>query len=220
MLYMRQHIFLSAFALFSTLAFAEAPMVTDDAGTMDKGGKKVEGSFMRVGSERNLSLGGGFAPIDNLELGISAQRLRDKSIPASGHDTGLSAKWIPYKRGILSAGLKLDAMNAKSGGASAHETTLTVLGTARFESGYVLHANLGRTTTSGGGGHTNNRAIGIEAPVAEKVQLTADIYRSTGSDTGKQIGVRWEVQKGLKLSAALGRNNGQNTAFTGFSWEF
>ncbi len=203
----------------STVVYAEAPMITDDAGTLEKGGKKIEGSFMRSGSERAYLLSGGFAPVDNVELGLSLQHARDGSNPASGNAIGLSAKWIPLKIGIVSAGVKLDYIHAKSGGASSNEATLTALGSARFESGYVLHANLGRNNISGGG-HANNWALGAEAPVADKVQLTLDVYSSTGSDTGKQIGARWEVQKGLKLSAALGRYNTQNTAYAGFSWEF
>lgn len=217
---MKQHILLSTAALCSTLAFAEAPMITDDAGTLDKGGKKIEGGFVKSGSERVYGLSGGFSPIDNVELGLSLQHARDRSIPASGHATGLSAKWVPLKSGIFSAGAKLDYVRAKSGGTSSNETTLTALGSARFESGYVLHANIGRTNASGGGGHANNWSLGAEAPVAEKVQLTLDVYSSTGSDIGKQIGARWEVRKSFKLSAALGRYNSQSTAFTGFSWEF
>ncbi len=217
---MKRHILLGALTLCSTLAFAEAPMITDDAGTLDKGGKKIEGGFVKSGSERAYGLSGGFSPIDNVELGLSLQRARDSSIPASGNATGLSAKWIPFKSGIFSAGVKLDYVHAKSGGVSANETTFTALGTARFESGYVLHANLGRTSVSSGQGHANNWALGAEAPVADKVQLTLDVYSSTGSDTGKQIGARWEIQKGLKLSAAFGRYNTQNTAYAGFSWEF
>ncbi len=217
---MKQHILFGALALCSTLAFAEAPMITDDAGTLDKGGKKIEGGFTKSGSERGYGLSGGFSPIENVELGLGLQHARDKSIPASGNATALSAKWIPFKSGIFSAGVKLEYIRAKAGGVSATETIFTALGTARFESGYVLHANIGRGNVSGGGGHSNNWALGAEAPVADKVQLTGDLYSSTGSDTGKQIGVRWEVQKGLKLSAAWGRYNTANTAFAGFSWEF
>jgi hypothetical protein len=215
---MKQATLLSIAALCSTLAFAEAPMITDDAGTMDKGGKKIEGGFLKARSERTAGLSGGYSPIDNVELGLGLQHTRDSSIPASGNATAFSAKWIPFKSGIFSAGVKLDYVHAKSGGVSINETTFTALGTARFESGYVLHANVGRTKSSGN--HANNWALGGEAPVAEKVQLTLDIYSSTGSDTGKQIGARWEIQKGLKLSAAFGRYNTQNTAFAGFSWEF
>jgi hypothetical protein len=208
-------------AAFSCAAvYAEAPMITDDAGTLDKGGKKIEGGFAKSGSTRAYGLSGGFSPIDNVELGLGLQHFRDSSVPASGNITALSAKWIPFKSGIYSAGLKLDYAHSRSGGASGNATTVTALGSARFESGYVLHANIGRTNNSGGGGHSNNWAIGGEAPVADKVQLTLDIYSSTGSDTGKQIGARWEVQKGLKLSAGFGRYNSENTFTAGFSWEF
>jgi hypothetical protein len=211
---------LMAAAFSSAAVYAEAPMVTDDAGTLDVGGKKIEGGFSKSGSTRAYGLSGGFAPIENVEIGAGLQHVRDSSVPASGNATALSAKWIPIKSGIFSAGVKLEYVRLKSGGSSGNATTFTALGSARFESGYVLHANIGRTNNSGGGGHSNNWAIGGEAPVADKVQLTADIYSSTGSDTGKQIGVRWEIQKGLKLSAALGRYNSANTAFAGFSWEF
>lgn len=200
--------------------YAEAPMVTDDAGTMDKGAKKIEGGFAKSGSARAYGLGGGFAPIDNLELGLSLQHARDSGIVASGNTTGLSVKWVPVKSGIFSAGLKLDYVRARSGGASANSTTVTGLTSARFESGYVLHANMGRTNVSGGNGQATNWAVGFEAPVVDKVQLIFDLYSSTDADTGKQIGLRWEVQKGLKLSSAFGRYNKENTVFAGFSWEF
>jgi hypothetical protein len=201
-------------------SFAEAPMVTDDAGTLDKDGKKIEAGFAKTGPERAYSLGAGYSPVDTLELGASFQHARDKTIPATANGTGLVAKWIPYKNGIFSAGLKLDWLRVKvKGGDAGRETTLTALASARFESGYVVHANAGRTSISGGG-HSNNWALGLEVPVAEKVQITGDLYGSTDSDTGKQIGVRWELQKGFKLSAALGRANALNTVFTGFSWEF
>ena len=217
---MKKIIAFSAATLLCGFAFAEAPMITDDAGTLDKGGKKIEGGFSKSGSQRTYDLSGGYAPMDNVELGLGLQHSRDGSIPASGNAAAFSAKWIPVKSGMFSAGVKLDVVHAKSGGASANNTSLTALGSARFESGYVLHANIGRTNTSNGGGHANNWAIGGEAPVADKVQLTLDAYSSTGSDTGKQIGARWEVQKGLKLSTAFGRYNKDNTAYAGFSWEF
>jgi hypothetical protein len=211
---------IAASLLLATQAFAEAPMITDDAGTMDAGGKKIESGFAKSGSQRSYGLSGGYSPIEGVELGVGLSHARDKSIPASGNATSLSAKWIPLKSGIFSAGLKLDHVRAKSGGLSSHDTTLTALGSARFESGYVLHANLGRTHASDGGGRSTHWALGYEARLAEKVQLTLDIHSSTGSDTGKQIGARWELKQGLKLSGALGRFNAENTAFASISWEF
>ena len=97
---------LLAAALSCATAFAEAPMITDDAGTLDKHGKKIEGSFVKSRSERVYGLSGGYSPINNVELGLSLQHSRDKRIPASGNATGLSAKWIPLKSGIFSAEFK------------------------------------------------------------------------------------------------------------------
>jgi hypothetical protein len=201
-------------------AFAENPMVTDDAGTLDKGGKKIEGVFTKVSSERGGGLGFGFAPIEDVELGLTYQRLRDSSIPATANIAGVSAKWIPFKSGVMTAGLKIEHTRARvSGGGDADATTAWALATWRFEGGYVLHANLGRAFTSGS--DVNKFAVGGEIPIMEGVQITGDVYRATGSsDTGLQLGVRWEVQKGLKLSAAAGRVEKENTLFAGFSWEF
>jgi hypothetical protein len=201
-------------------AFAENPMVTDDAGTLDKGGKKIEGGFTKVSSERGGGLGFGFAPTEDVELGLTYQRLRDSSIPATANIAGVSAKWIPFKSGVMTAGLKVEHARARaSGGGDADATTAWALTTWRFQGGYVLHANLGRSFTPGS--DTNKIAIGGELPVREGVQITGDVYRATGAtDTGLQLGVRWEVQKGLKLSAAAGRAEKENTLFAGFSWEF
>jgi hypothetical protein len=205
--------------LASVCAHAENPMVTDDAGTLDRGGKKIEGVFTKVSTERGGGLGFGFAPIDDVELGLTYQRLRDSSIPATANIVGVSAKWIPFKSGIMAAGFKLEHARARvSGGGEADATTAWGLATWRFEGGYVAHANIGRTFSSGA--DSNKFAVGAEFPLAEGLQLTGDVYKSTGSDTGLQLGIRWEVQKGLKLSAAAGRIDKENTLFAGFSWEF
>ena len=199
-------------------AYAEAPMVTDDAGTMDKGGKKIEGGFTKQSDVRGVSAGFGFAPIDQVELGATIARQRDSSIPVSVNGRLFSAKWVPYKSGNLSAGLKLELARASSQGSSANATTFTGLATWRVEKGPVFHANLGRTSASGT--RSTNWALGFELPVMDKLQLTADVYGSTGASPSQQIGGRWEIQQGLKVSAALGRNANQNIFFTGFSWEF
>jgi hypothetical protein len=212
---------LVAVALFSAMpSFAEFPMVTDDAGTLEKDGKKIEGAFTKVSSERSLGLGFGISPISDVELGATYQRVRETSIPANANVFGVSAKWIPVKSGIMTAGLKAEYARADvSGGGSADSTNLWALATWRFESGFVVHANAGRSFVNSGG-DINRLALGLEVPVMDKVQLTGDVFRSTGSDTGVQLGARFEVQKGLKLSAAFGRVDKENTAFAGFSWEF
>jgi hypothetical protein len=69
-------------------SYAEAPMVTDDAGTLDKDGKKIEGGFAKTGPERAYSLSAGYSPMDTVELGASFQHARDKTIPATANGTG------------------------------------------------------------------------------------------------------------------------------------
>jgi hypothetical protein len=67
---------LTAGTLTALYSYAEAPMVTDDAGTLDKNGKKIEGGFAKTGSERSYILGASF------------QHARDKTIPATANGTG------------------------------------------------------------------------------------------------------------------------------------
>ena len=73
---------------------------------------------------------------------------------------------------------------------------------------------------SASGENAGKFAMGAEFPIRQGIQLTGDLFKSTLSDTGLQLGLRWEVQKGLKLSAAAGRIDNENTLFADFSWEF
>lgn len=209
----------------SANARAEAPMITDDAGTLDKGEMKLEAGLQRTGSERGQFVAYGLAPIDNLELGIALQGLRDRNLSARGTATTLSAKWIPYQTDLLSAGVKLEssAIQTKIPGLkdSSQLNTLTGLASWRWPSGHALHANLGYSKESGNS--TRLWAVGGELPVHTAVQLTADVYgsRSGGvSQTGQQVGVRWAVKPGLKVSLAWGRTTGASTGSLGTSWEF
>lgn len=208
----------SALLMAMSAAHAEAPMFTDDAGTMDAGGKKIEGSWNKIGTVRGLALGFGLAPVDNVGLGLALQRARDSSGPTTSNVRGFSAKWIPYKEGGLSAGLKLEWARTSAAGASQSATTITGLATWRPEGGYVVHANLGRSRAAGTG--TTNWAIGLEVPVIDKLQATVETFGTSGAGPSKQVGLRWEVRQGLKVSTAIGRAASQNTLFTGFSWEF
>lgn len=99
-------------------------MFTDDADTLDKGGKKIEVGFVKSGLERVHGLSGGFSPIDNVELGLNLQHARDRSIPDFDHAVGLHAKWIHLKSGIFSAGIQLDYARAQSGGGHAKNSAL------------------------------------------------------------------------------------------------
>lgn len=216
--------------LSATPALAERPMVVDDAGAMAKGGAKVEFGWSRDDDVRGWDLALGYGPIDNVELEIAFERLRDHSTSpqAKFEATTLAAKWIPLQAEAgLSAGLKaevgtgeLDDQLGTVVKPKAH--ALTGLATWAFASAQRLHLNLGRTwekvdDVSEG---INNWGIGFEQPLRDDLTLTLETFGNEHERPDRQLGVRWEVAEGLKLSAAAGRGNDRSFAQAGVAWEF
>lgn len=210
-------------------AFAERPMVVDDAGAIAQGDGKVEAGWSRDDELRGWDLAVGYAPIDNVELEIAFTRSRDRSTsPQTEFEaTGLAAKWIPvHAETGLSAGFKADVATGELDDQlgtvvkpKAH--ALTGLATWAFASGQLLHANLGRAwekvdDVSEG---INNWGLGVEQPLTEGLVLTLETFGNEHERPDRQLGVRWEVA-GLKLSAAAGRGNDRSFAQAGLAWEF
>jgi hypothetical protein len=210
--------------------WAERPMAVDDAGTLDRGGAKLEFGWSRDDRARGWDAAAGFAPIDNLELEIAFERARD-------HDTsprtrlsgvGFAAKWVPLQaESGLSAGLKLEFGRARADDRVGNKETartrgLLGLASWAFESGQIIHLNLGREweRIDGDTEAVNVWGLGFEQPLAESVQLTLEIFGAEHSRPDKQVGLRWEVADGLKLSVAAGRGNKRSFANAGIAWEF
>ena len=210
--------------------WAERPMAVDDAGTLDRGGAKLEVGWSKDDRVRGWDAAAGFAPIDNLELEIALERARD-------HDTsphtrlsgvGFAAKWVPLQAETgLSAGLKLEFGRARADDRVGNKETartrgLVGLGSWAFESGQIVHLNLGREweRVDGDSEGVNVWGLGFEQPLAETVQLTLEIFGAEHSRPDKQAGLRWEVADGLKLSVAAGRGNKRSFASAGIAWEF
>lgn len=80
-------------------AMAEPPMNVDDAGTLARGGMKLEGNLTRDHKTRGGDLTFGFAPLDYLEVGLTAARALDRAdSPATRlNGTGLVLKWVPIQ---------------------------------------------------------------------------------------------------------------------------
>ena len=92
-----------------------------------------------------------------------------------------------------------------------------------WESGYALHANLGRRWERGGDTamRTSTRwSVGAELPIAAKVKLTGDLFGASGEAPGKLLGLRWTLPEGIKLSAGIGRANSETIANAGVAREF
>jgi len=212
-------------------AFAEAPMRTDDASTLDQGGMKVEGVWRKDDQERGGELAFGFSPIENLELGIAVARAKDRSADPDTklEAVGFSAKWVPYQNdqgwslGASFAYGRLrvhDYENAEK--FSENEYALSGLASYRLENGQVLHLNLGgaHLKAQGESDTIGTWGIGYEFPLLENLQLTAETYGAEHVRPDTALGLRYEIFDGFKISGAVGHGNDRSFGKVGFAWEF
>lgn len=220
-------------AIAAAPAFAERPMMVDDAGTLDKGGRKVEFGWSEDGRTSGVDGVFGFAPVDDLELEVGLDSLRDRTDPATKvklAGTGFALKWVPLKAETgLSAGLKLEFGRVRSSDGinpttTDRERSLNGLFTWGFATGQLVHFNVGRAWTKPAGATdatgVNTWGLGFDQPVGEKLSLLLETYGEQHSNPDRQVGLRWKVAEGLKLSIAGGRSNGRGYGNTGLAWEF
>ena len=210
----------------ATTAWAEAPMATDDAGTLEKGGTKVEGQWSREGQTRGLGLAVAHSPLEKLEAEISFARSTDRSGSphVSNRITGLALKWVPISIGKTNIGVKVDRSTEKPDNANrARSSSIRGLYTLRMESGHAFHMNLGRSSSTDSAGVSSMATVwslGAEQEVAESVTLVGDWFGESGTSPGYLLGARWTVKEGMKLSAAFGRSQGQTLGRAFATWEF
>lgn len=215
-------------------AIAEGPMATDDAGTLDVGGMKVEAVLGRDDKARSAELGFGYGLVENVEIGLGFARETDRTDDPSARlrGTGIGIKWVPIQNkgdeGGWSLGLCFgygktrvdDRFKAEK--FTEKEYALSGLATYRFASGQVLHMNLGSTRVKAQGESESlgTWGIGYEFPLLEKLQLTVEAFGTEHSRPDKAIGLRYEIVDGLKLYASVGRGNDRSFGNLGVAWEF
>lgn len=211
----------------ATLARAERPMAVDDAGTLARGGAKLESGWSRDDAARGLDGALGYAPIENLELELSLGRSRDRG--ASPHDTikavGGALKWVPLQSEAgLSAGLKYEYENARAKwGDDVQVHALKALLTWRFAAGPSVHANLGQEWARVQGGKDSADRVwglGLDLPLVERLHLTLETFGSESTRPDRQVGLRYEIVENVKLSGAIGYGNDRPIANLGLAWEF
>lgn len=225
--------FLSFAVLFvvASTARAEAPMNTDDAGTLDQGGMKVEGVWSKDDRTNGGELLFGFSPIATLELEVAASQAKDDSTSPAGRlrGTGFGAKWVPRQIETgWSLGGRFDFGHIRvhdrvaDARWSERDYALTGLASWRRENGQVLHINLGvaQLEAQGTRDTVGTWSIGYEVPVADRLQLTVETFGEEHSRPDKAIGLRYEVRDGLKVSGAVGRGNDRDFGQVGVAWEF
>ena len=207
-------------------ALAEPPMQVDDAGTLGKGGMKIEGVLAREDKVRGAELGFGYGPIENVEIGLAFARETDRADQPSTKIRGLGMviKWIPIQNDTgWSLGMRLGYDRARAHIRSAippdpeRETekaySLAGLASYRFESGRVLHVNLGSTRVKVGG-ETDTVAgwgIGFEQPLMAKLIDAKHLLLKCGlspplSWHGKTRHENAVVRSARRAAAASGRS--------------
>lgn len=212
-------------------AHAEAPMHTDDAGTLGQGSMKIEGVISRDDKTRGAELifGAGVAP--HLEAEVALAHGRDTSMNPSSrlHAVGWGLKWVPFQNEEgWSAGARLDVGNtrvrdnATPDRFTEREFAVTALASYRLVNAQVLHLNAGHKTVKVQGVRQRAAtwAAGYEIPLGDQWQLTAEVYGEQRSKPDKAVGVRYAIADGLKASAAVGRGNGRTFSQVGVAWEF
>ncbi|WP_422842832.1 hypothetical protein [Acidovorax sp. M2(2025)] len=212
------------------LARAEAPMTTDDAGTLDRGAFKVESTLHRDDRARGVDLALGAGVAEGLELGVAVSRDKDRqtrnAVETQGQ--GLSLKWVPLQADAgwsLGARLDLNTPRTHTDAApqpvSTRERALLALATYRQDR-WALHFNAGQrsTKTLGVRDTAVTWAAGAEAPLTDALQLTAEIHGEQRARPDKALGVRYTLAEGLKLSASAGWGSGRTFAQAGVAWEF
>ena len=216
----------AALSLWGGHARAERPMVVDDAGTLARGGAKVEFGLSRDGQARGLEAAVGYGPIDHVEVELGVGRSRDRSASPTlrARSLGAALKWVPLQAEHgLSAGLKLQAAHDDvRHGDDVRTHALDLLATWSFDAGPRLHANLGRESVDTGRGdeRATRWGLGLDVPLGAPVQLTLETFGARHARPDRQVGLRWELAEGLKLSGAVGRGNGRPVANLGLAWEF
>lgn len=212
-------------------AHAEAPMHTDDAGTLTQGSMKLEGVFSRDDKARGAELivGAGIAP--QLEMEVSLAHAKDTAMNLSTTLRGLGwgVKWVPIQNETgWSVGARFDMGHTRVRDhvtpqrLTEREYALTGLASYRLANDQVLHLNAGHKTLSSEGvrHRAATWAIGYEIPLTEQLQLTSEFYGEQRSRPDKALGLRYAITDGLKVSAAVGRGNGRTFSQVGMAWEF
>ena len=206
-----------------TPALAERPMAVDDAGTLERGGAKLEFGWSRDDAVRGYEGAAGFGPIDNVEVEVGFGRAKDRDADpdAKIHAVGAAVKWVPLQSETgLSAGLKYEYGRERvSGEDSTRVDALAGLATWAFEQGPRVHVNLGREWARDDE-DVNFWGVGLDLPLTEQLDFVVETFGAEHSGPDRQVGLRYTIAEGVKVSGAVGRGNDRNIANVGVAWEF
>ena len=215
-----------AMLVATVAAHAERPMHVDDAGTLDEGTVKLELGFEKDDRVKGLAAAFGYGLVKTLEVEVAPARARDSGVSPTEtiNAVGTAVKWVPITAETgLSAGLKYEFGYARPReGPSESVNSLLALVSWQFEAGPLAHLNLGRDwlRSQGETEGVNVWGVGVDFPVTEAFHVTIETFGAQHSRPDSDIGLRYEIVKGLKAWGAIGRGNNRSFANLGVTWEF
>ena len=120
----------------------------------------------------------------------------------------------------LSAGLKYEYGRERvSGEDSTRVDALAGQPTWAFEQGPRVHVNLGREWVRDDE-DVNFWGVGLDLPLSEQLDFVVETFGAEHSGPDRQVGLRYTIAEGVKVSGAVGRGNDRNIANVGVAWEF
>lgn len=81
-----------------------------------------------------------------------------------------------------------------------------------------MHVNLGREWARDE--DLDFWGIGLDVPLGEQLDFVVETFGAEHSGPDRQVGLRYTIAEGVKISGAVGRGNDRNIANVGVAWEF
>ena len=82
-----------------------------------------------------------------------------------------------------------------------------------------MHVNLGREWVRDDE-DVNFWGVGLDLPLSEQLDFVVETFGAEHSGPDRQVGLRYTIAEGVKVSGAVGRGNDRNIANVGVAWEF
>ena len=62
--------------------------------------------------------------------------------------------------------------------------------------------------------------VGLDVPLTERLDFVVETFGAEHAGPDRQVGLRYTIADGVKISGAVGRGNDRNIANVGVAWEF
>lgn len=199
---------LSASLALARPALADAPLATETADSLERGGCQLEAAEARGRSggrptsrSRTAMLGCGVGLESQAALIHSHTRLdgsREQALRLSG-----KTSFVAPEAGRAGWGLAYSVESVKAQGSGWHAETFDLVGlcTRELAAGLLVHANLGHRRSRSARQGSTLWSVGVEH--VDAVTLAADVFGDDRNRPGVSAGAGFDIGHGLSVNATL-----------------